>query len=126
MSCKCQSCGDLYKVDLIIPDKLWEIIKPKGKVKGAGLLCGKCIIKFLELINEYRALHLVGADNSPSPNKSSLRLPDVKQCIEHAMSKLGDDYFNVTPSMLIGCVRRFIASELEGKNGIQKHKTGIN
>lgn len=55
------------------------------------------------------------AESSTSPNKSSLRLPDVKQCIEHAMSKLGDDYFNVTPAMLIGCVRRFIAGELEEK-----------
>lgn len=33
-----------------IEDDLWERIKPKGKPKGAGLLCGKCIIEKLENI----------------------------------------------------------------------------
>lgn len=70
MSCKCQNCGKFYKIDLIIPDKLWETIKPKGK-KGAGLLCGKCIIKFLESTGEYRALQLGEAASSTSPNKQS-------------------------------------------------------
>jgi hypothetical protein len=24
MSCKCQSCGKQYKIDLMIPDELWN------------------------------------------------------------------------------------------------------
>uniref|UniRef100_A0A6M3K851 Uncharacterized protein n=1 Tax=viral metagenome TaxID=1070528 RepID=A0A6M3K851_9ZZZZ len=53
MSCKCQGCGNRYKVDLIIPDDLWEKIKPKEKPKGAGLLCGSCIMKKIEAFDKY-------------------------------------------------------------------------
>lgn len=53
MSCKCQGCGKQYKVDIIVPDDLWEIIKPKGKPVGSGLLCGGCIMKKIEEQNEY-------------------------------------------------------------------------
>ena len=59
MSCKCQRCKKQYKVDLIIPDKLWEKIKPKGKPKGAGRLCGSCIMEKIEGLNEYDALHTI-------------------------------------------------------------------
>ena len=48
MSCKCQGCGNRYKVDLLIPDNLWEKIKPEGQPKGSGLLCGHCIVNRLE------------------------------------------------------------------------------
>ena len=53
MSCACQECGKQYKVDLLISDELWEKIKPIGKTKGAGLLCGSCIMKKIEEFNSY-------------------------------------------------------------------------
>ena len=59
MSCKCQDCGKRYKVDLLIPDKLWERIKPKGKAEGAGLLCGSCIMAKIEAKSDYDAWCLV-------------------------------------------------------------------
>ncbi len=47
MSCKCQNCGLMYKVDIIINDALWEKeISPKKS--SAGMLCGKCILDALE------------------------------------------------------------------------------
>ncbi len=57
--CKCQECGRLYKIDFLIPDDLWEEIKPSGKSVGAGLLCGICIIKAIEkLIDDYGAFEI--------------------------------------------------------------------
>lgn len=53
MSCKCQNCNKQFKVDLNIPNKLWEKIKPKGKPKGGRLLCGKCIMERIEKISDY-------------------------------------------------------------------------
>lgn len=58
MPCKCQQCGEQYKVDLIVSDWLWEQIKPKGKPKGAGMLCGPCIMKNIESFGYYDSLHL--------------------------------------------------------------------
>ena len=59
MSCTCQSCGKEYKIDVSIPDDLWELIKPAGKPKGAGLLCGSCIFDRLESYNAYLAFTIV-------------------------------------------------------------------
>lgn len=59
MSCKCQDCGKLYKVDVIVPDALWERIKPAGKPVGAGLLCGSCIITRIESIGVEKVLYFV-------------------------------------------------------------------
>jgi len=53
--CVCQACGSRYKVDLLIPDELWEQIKPSGKLEGAGLLCGRCIMDRLEAIGNFDA-----------------------------------------------------------------------
>lgn len=58
MSCKCQRCNKQYKVDVMVSDKLWEEIKPKHKPKGAGLLCGTCIIEKIEAKNEYNYYQL--------------------------------------------------------------------
>jgi hypothetical protein len=58
MSCKCQSCGKSYKVDINIPDDIWEQIKPTGKPVGAGLLCVPCIMKCIEKIDEYDSFDL--------------------------------------------------------------------
>jgi hypothetical protein len=59
MSCKCQFCGKQYKVDLIVPDELWEIIKPEGKPEGSGLLCGSCIMSRVENVSDYDYLYLM-------------------------------------------------------------------
>lgn len=49
MSCKCQLCGKQYKIDVMIPNDLWEFfVKPKNKPRGSGLICGSCIMKKLE------------------------------------------------------------------------------
>ena len=58
MSCICQSCEKPYKVDIIVPDDLWERIKPIGKSKGGGLLCGSCIMKKIERDNGYNVFIL--------------------------------------------------------------------
>ena len=58
MSCKCQGCKKQYKTDLIIPDELWEEIKPDGKAMGAGLLCPKCIGERIEKFDIYAAYKL--------------------------------------------------------------------
>lgn len=53
MSCTCQECGKQYRIDLLIPNELWEKIKPINKPVGGGLLCGSCIMIKLENINDY-------------------------------------------------------------------------
>jgi glycyl-tRNA synthetase (class II) len=53
--CTCQKCGRKYAVDLIVPDALWEKIKPEGKPKGGGMLCGPCITEAIEVMGEYAA-----------------------------------------------------------------------
>ena len=59
MSCKCQRCGNQYKVDLIIDDELWNTyIKPKEKPEGSGMLCGSCIMQRIENLYEYNAFKL--------------------------------------------------------------------
>jgi hypothetical protein len=58
MSCTCQKCGHKYKVDVNIPDYLWELIKPPYKPIGGGLMCGKCIIKAIEKLG-YNSLELI-------------------------------------------------------------------
>ena len=44
----CQCCGKKYQLDLIIPDNLWNSIRPKDKPEGGGLFCGTCIMKKIE------------------------------------------------------------------------------
>ena len=56
--CTCQSCGRKYQVDLLIPDNLWERIKPHGKPEGGGLLCPECIGGRLEMLGGYWAFKL--------------------------------------------------------------------
>jgi hypothetical protein len=51
--CTCHSCGEKYKIDLILPDVIWELIKPENKEYGSGLLCGSCIMKRLEKMKTY-------------------------------------------------------------------------
>lgn len=56
--CVCQECNKEYTIDLLIEDNLWEQIKPIGKNKGQGLLCGACIMKKLEDIYGFHAFEL--------------------------------------------------------------------
>ncbi len=56
--CTCQHCGDKYKIDLLIPDELWEQIKPIGKLEGSGLLCGSCIMNKMEKLLSYSAFEI--------------------------------------------------------------------
>ncbi len=59
MPCKCQGCGKNYKVDLIIPDNIWKIIKPLEKSEDTGLLCGACILNRIENLDAYTVIHLI-------------------------------------------------------------------
>ena len=54
----CQNCGKQYMMDLIIPDNLWEKIKPVNKPIGAGLLCPGCICDKLENLFGFSVFHL--------------------------------------------------------------------
>jgi hypothetical protein len=54
--CTCQRCGQKYMVDLLVPDDLWERIKPEGKAVGAGMLCGRCIMVKIEAFDSYGSL----------------------------------------------------------------------
>ena len=58
MSQICQSCGFKYKVDLLIPDRLWQLIKPENENSKEGLLCGSCIMKRIEEIEDQNNLFL--------------------------------------------------------------------
>ena len=51
--CTCQECGTLFKVDLMLPNDLWERIKPEKAEPGGGLLCGVCIMRKLEEFNTF-------------------------------------------------------------------------
>ena len=64
MACECQECRKQYKVDISISDGLWEKIKPEGKPKGSGLLCGSCIIKGIEQLDRYLHMKLIKGINS--------------------------------------------------------------
>jgi len=59
MSCKCQNCEKHFKVDLLIPNKLWEKIKPVSKPCGGGLLCGKCIMDKIENMGDYNSFEII-------------------------------------------------------------------
>jgi hypothetical protein len=52
--CRCVRCDRLYKVDILVPDALWERIKPEE----GNLLCGCCIMVKLERLNEFDAFTL--------------------------------------------------------------------
>lgn len=56
--CLCQACGRRYKIDLMIPDELWERVRPKDKEGAGGLLCGQCIMSLIESLNDFGAWQL--------------------------------------------------------------------
>ena len=67
--CKCEECGKIYQVDLIIPDRLWEKIKPQNKPQRAGLLCGACIMRRIESIGDFDYWFLTKNELNKKGNK---------------------------------------------------------
>ena len=59
--CRCQGCGVVYKVDFIVPDHLWDRIRPLGKAPGGGLLCPRCIGDRVEGLGEFKVYHVEDA-----------------------------------------------------------------
>lgn len=57
--CTCQKCRNKFGTDLLVPDDIWERIKPRGAATGAGMLCPACILKAIEPMKEFSAWHLV-------------------------------------------------------------------
>jgi len=84
MSCKCHECGKQYKIDLIIPDELWEQIKPNGKLLGAGLLCSLCIMEKLEKMDKYDYWYITKLTKA----SSSLRYLDA--CVRRFEQEAGE------------------------------------
>lgn len=80
----CYDCGLRYGgdswVEAIIPDKIWNKIKPKGCGDGAGLLCISCIARRLSILGyEDVPVFLCGTEplraveGDPADNLSLLR-----------------------------------------------------
>jgi len=69
MSCKCQKCKKEYKVDLIVPDYVWEKIKPQNKPVGGGLLCGSCIIESIEKMFGYFSIDTIRTQKEKQNNR---------------------------------------------------------
>jgi len=101
MSCTCQGCGKQYKVDLVIPDELWEQIKPNGKSEGAGLLCGACIMSRIEEISDYDYWYLGKVPSNQSNvidcqgrrlivtlSKSLKNIKRISLCILHRLYRI--------------------------------------
>lgn len=87
MSCTCQGCGSKFKVDVLISDDLWEKIKPKGKSEGNGLLCGCCIFKRIESLNEYAALYFTKTYN---------KTDDTFKFFRHIVNEIIQNNYTIT------------------------------
>ena len=62
--CTCDICGNEYKIDIIVPDKVWKIIKPENTVyPDGGCICGPCIIKRMEKFYSYDSYTLIKTKN---------------------------------------------------------------
>ena len=63
MSCQCQECKDMFIIDIIVPNEIWEKIKPINSSKDGGLLCPSCIGQKLHNVIEkehnYRSFELL-------------------------------------------------------------------
>lgn len=60
--CTCQGCVCSYTIDLIVPDDIWEQIKPEGKDVGAGLLCSNCILEAIAGLKGYSRFDLINSE----------------------------------------------------------------
>ncbi len=57
--CLCHGCGRRYLVDLLVPDELWDKIRPDpSRGAAAGLLCPRCIGARLESLGQPAAFTL--------------------------------------------------------------------
>lgn len=56
--CVCQGCWGSYRVDVIVPDGLWQQITPKPSAPEGGLLCGSCIMARVEALGRFAAFRL--------------------------------------------------------------------
>lgn len=43
--CICQDCQRPYDFDLLVPDDVWNRIRPAGTPEGGGLLCPNCLLR---------------------------------------------------------------------------------
>ena len=60
IGCTCQICGRKYKVDILVPDEIWNIIKLElSSDDGSGLLCGSCIMTKIENLNNFRSFEML-------------------------------------------------------------------
>ena len=54
MHAHCYDCGIMYGgnswVEAVIPDKVWNKIKPTGCQDGCGILCISCIARRLRIL----------------------------------------------------------------------------
>jgi hypothetical protein len=44
----CQGCGKEFRIDIMVPDELWDRLKPPERKDGSGMLCGSCILTRME------------------------------------------------------------------------------
>ena len=102
IGCKCQSCGKQYRVDLLIPDELWEKIKPQDKSKGAGLLCGLCIMKKIEQFKNYGVYRMKEIESQEI----------LKERIEKALAK-ADKCDPSNQKNLLGSKKKYVNEIIE-------------
>lgn len=60
--CTCQACGALFTGDLLVPDDIWEKIKPDNSALGAGLLCPSCIMGRIRDLGIWTAARAIDVD----------------------------------------------------------------
>jgi hypothetical protein len=70
MSCICNNCGRKYKVDLLVPDDIWNKIRPIGSKGEGGLLCPICIAEKLESLGDYDYWYLTKENKEEINDKS--------------------------------------------------------
>ena len=90
--CQCYDCGLKYGsdgwVEAVIPDKIWNKLKPTECEDGCGILCITCIArraKILKLKNIpvwfCGTENLVAIEGDPSENLSLLREFNVEEVL---------------------------------------------
>ena len=78
--CLCRGCGRRYRVDVVVPDPLWERIRPPGPVVEAGLLCGSCVMERIEALGEFDAYGLISLAKPPEHDRSCAGRGGVPVC----------------------------------------------
>lgn len=71
--CLCGECGRRYRVDLNVPDDLWDSIRPYGRPNGSGLLCGSCIMLRIEALGDFGALFATPSSGPATPKDDERR-----------------------------------------------------